>query len=358
LLQNTILAGNSATSDGQDCSGTIGSAGYNLIGDTSGCTFSSTTGDLLNVDPKLWPALVGTPGTRPLLLGSPAINAGHPTGCKDHLGLTLSTDQRGVARVGRCDIGAYEFDPNNNLITQLFLPVVRRPKPRFGINGTVTENGVPVAGVALDLRFFNGASFSTLASTTTDAEGDYFFTGIPSLAPGQTYYVRYLNSNTPSRLFTWHTRVLNTYAAGTLADAGNFDIANIELVSPAAGATVPLPQTFLWTKRLASPTDNYEFNLFDYADNNPYFYTVPPLGYVGGYTLTGLPPGFGTGTPYVWTMWTYSPDGGYGISYWAYSVTFSSSGAALTTVDQQPLADKLADPHLELEAQRRHQARP
>jgi uncharacterized repeat protein (TIGR01451 family) len=105
-LQNTIVAGNTAGS-APDCSGTIGSAGYNLIGNTSGCTFAPASGDLINIDPKL-ELLEGSPGYHPLLTGSPAINAGNPAGCTDHLGNPLLTDQRGMPRVGRCDIGAYE----------------------------------------------------------------------------------------------------------------------------------------------------------------------------------------------------------------------------------------------------------
>ncbi len=103
VLQNTILAGNTA-----ECSGTIGSVGYNLIGDTSGCTFTPGTGDLTDVSPNFGP-LIGSPGYHPLLLGSPAIDAGNPAGCTDNLGNPLPTDQRGAVRVGRCDIGAYEY---------------------------------------------------------------------------------------------------------------------------------------------------------------------------------------------------------------------------------------------------------
>ena len=49
------------------------------------------------------------PNYLPLLPGSPAIDAGNPSGCYDHLGNPLDTDQRGAARNGRCDIGAYEY---------------------------------------------------------------------------------------------------------------------------------------------------------------------------------------------------------------------------------------------------------
>jgi hypothetical protein len=110
-LQNSILAGNTADSTGPDCSGAIGSSGYNLIGDTSGCTFTPGTGDLTDVDADLG-LLLGPPSApwyHPLLPGSPAIDAGNPAGCTDHLGNPLGTDQRGAPRVGRCDMGAYEY---------------------------------------------------------------------------------------------------------------------------------------------------------------------------------------------------------------------------------------------------------
>jgi hypothetical protein len=130
-LQNSILAGNTA-GDGPDCQGTIGSFGYNLFGDTTDCALTPGTGDLTNVDPRLG-LLIGTPGYHPLLVGSPAIDAGNPVGCTDHLGNPLTTDQRGTPRPldgdgdgnAICDMGAYEFDPEHPIV-QVFLPVVLR----------------------------------------------------------------------------------------------------------------------------------------------------------------------------------------------------------------------------------------
>ena len=48
-----------------------------------------------------------------LPIGSPAIDAGNPSGCTDGQGQPLKTDQRGKPRpdkedTGGCDIGAYE----------------------------------------------------------------------------------------------------------------------------------------------------------------------------------------------------------------------------------------------------------
>jgi hypothetical protein len=109
-LQNSIVANNSS---GGNCSGPITSNGYNLSSDNT-CNFHGS-GDRNNINP-----LLGTLGyyggpaqTIPLLSGTPAIDAGNPSGCKDASGHLLTTDQRGQPRPdkedsGGCDMGAYE----------------------------------------------------------------------------------------------------------------------------------------------------------------------------------------------------------------------------------------------------------
>jgi CSLREA domain-containing protein len=118
--QNTIFANNSDTGgQAPDCAGTLNSASYNLIRSTTGCTISGdTTGNRLNVDPKLGPLQNngGRTHTHALQTGSPAIDTGNP-GTPGSGGKTCtSSDQRGVSRpkdgnddgVYRCDIGAVE----------------------------------------------------------------------------------------------------------------------------------------------------------------------------------------------------------------------------------------------------------
>lgn len=110
-LQNSIVANNL---DG-NCSpyNTITSEGYNLSSD--GFCNLSGPGDLNNTDPKLGHLQNngGPTQTQALLSGSPAIDAGNPSGCTDGSGHLLKTDQRGKPRpdkedTGGCDMGAFE----------------------------------------------------------------------------------------------------------------------------------------------------------------------------------------------------------------------------------------------------------
>ncbi|HNB52736.1 MAG TPA: choice-of-anchor Q domain-containing protein, partial [Anaerolineales bacterium] len=323
-LQNSIIAGNHNAKDtnSPDCYGTIGSVGYNLIGNTMGCTFNAATGDLLNLDPRLF-VLTGSPGYHPLFPDSPAINAGNPDGCTDHLGNPLDTDQRGQVRIGRCDMGAYEFDPDNNPLSSIYLPLVRRASA--GINGRATLNGAPIAGVLLELRLI--PTDSIVATTTTGSDGRYAFRNVPGLEPNQSYYVLYQNTQgTPGFLQAWETARLTSYTMGDEAAIGDFDIADIVLISPESGTSVSIPAPFQWLPRLGVPTDNYEFNLFDPNDYAPYF-TAPSLGYVGSFTLDYLPEGFDPDTDYAWGIAIYGTDGGAGFSSTTRLVRFSDSNS-------------------------------
>ena len=109
-MGNSILADNTAGYD-RDCSGSIFSAGHNLIEFVSSCSITGdTTGNITGQDPKL--ASFDTSYTlnfvHRLLLGSPAIDAG-PTSCiyidQRHLSRPQDGDGDGTAT---CDIGAYE----------------------------------------------------------------------------------------------------------------------------------------------------------------------------------------------------------------------------------------------------------
>jgi hypothetical protein len=109
-LKNTIIAGNSVELSGPDCSGTMTSLDYNLIGDPSGCTITGSTTNNKSGDPKLGPLADngGPTKTHALLTNSPAIDEGNPATPGSGGNACLATDQRGTTRPQgpNCDIGA------------------------------------------------------------------------------------------------------------------------------------------------------------------------------------------------------------------------------------------------------------
>jgi hypothetical protein len=122
--KNTLIAANSAKGNTADCEGRFTSHGFNLIGSGDGCNgfTNGVNGDQVGttaqpIDPLLGPLQDngGPTFTMALLPGSPALNAANPFGCTDDSTppQLLTTDQRGYPRpnpnVGRCDIGAFEY---------------------------------------------------------------------------------------------------------------------------------------------------------------------------------------------------------------------------------------------------------
>lgn len=183
--------------------------------------------------------------------------------------------------------------------------------------------------VELWLRFYDGANWSTRATTPTAADGCYSFTGVPSLGPDQLYYVRYPNAEeNPSRLGAWYSYRLTDYVAGSTVPGGDFDIKNVALVSPAPGATVSLPAVFSWLRREIS-NDSYRWILWDDAAQTGWITDF--LGDVGSLTLNGLPGGAEYGKEYWWQLRVYNlsqDDFNYGISYYAQAVTFSATAGS------------------------------
>jgi len=207
---------------------------------------------------------------------------------------------------------------------RVYFPLIYKAPPP-AIYGFVRDAGLPASGVVLELRYFNGFSWSTWATATTAADGQYRFQNVPSLLSGELYYVRYSNpsTSTSSRLFTWHTQILSTYFYQSEINIGNFDLADVSLLAPAPGQTIASPYVFKWTKRSATSSDSYQLNVFE-LDGDPFFQT-PLLGYVDGYALGSIPTGFSPNVPYYGDVWAHSPDGGFGVSFYLYDFTFSAS---------------------------------
>jgi CSLREA domain-containing protein len=169
---NTIVSGNLTLSRGMAAirpeihfaGGTFTSLGNNFVGDSAGDSidtggFMYLPSDIRDIPPQL--ATLGNYGgttpTRALLSSSPAINAGNDANAPP-------TDQRGVARVGASDIGAFEFNGLN-----------------LSISGRVTSDGTNgLSGVTVTL------SGSSAGTVTTNANGEYSFA---ALVEGGNYTV-------------------------------------------------------------------------------------------------------------------------------------------------------------------------
>jgi HYR domain len=110
---NTIIAGNTAPAS-PDCDGGFMSLGYNLIGNSAGCSGFTQAGDQLDKNARLGPLTDngGPTQTHALMCNSPAIDAGSNALANDANGNPLFFDQRGKGfdRLldGTVDIGAFE----------------------------------------------------------------------------------------------------------------------------------------------------------------------------------------------------------------------------------------------------------
>lgn len=163
-LSHTIIAGNrdngAIGAIHPDCSGTFNSLDYNLIGDTTGCALIGQTARNVTGAPAGLQPLADNGGptdTHALLRSSPAIDAGNPTGCRDHKGLVLTTDQRGYVRPvdgdrlpgSACDIGAFERlspgTPTPTATPTATATATRTPTPTPTVTSTQTPTPTATA---------------------------------------------------------------------------------------------------------------------------------------------------------------------------------------------------------------------
>jgi predicted outer membrane repeat protein len=130
-VANTIIGSNAdAGNEAPDCFGGVGSFvsfGYSLLGNASGCGWTSATGDQVGtgispLDPGLEP-LAGAPAYHALESDSLALDTGNPATVGGPFPACAATDQRGVTRPQRaaCDVGAYEARE-----LRVYLPIVLR----------------------------------------------------------------------------------------------------------------------------------------------------------------------------------------------------------------------------------------
>ena len=138
-------------------------------------------------------------------------------------------------------------------------------------------------------------------------------TGCASCSPDNPLYVT-----------RWQTASITAYTSGSTVPGGDFDIANVILLSPPPDAATALPVTFTWQPR-GIPGDTYRLAFFDMATDD-YWYTAD-LGNVGSYTATGLWQGAVYGKEYGWVVWVFNGPDSFGESYYIRAITFLAGAA-------------------------------
>jgi len=247
--------------------------------------------------------------------------------------------------------------PPVTLLPRLYLPVVVRswsmgpgPTPtatattqpdQGGIFGRVTYKGAPAAGIALTLRAMSSVSGRHVSATTTGTDGRYLFTDVPTLPAEEIYYVRFgPNDSDPQYMGMWWGPDILSYAGGASMAGGDFDIANVDLLAPASGATVSFPVAFAWRRRGVAG-DSYQLCLDDPGSTDAWATSL--LGDVDSFTLTGLATGMVTGHAYEWYVMVYATRDSFGYSFYARRVTFQGAlapgaGDALSRLERQDKA--------------------
>jgi hypothetical protein len=184
-LENTIIAGNTAANGTGDNSspptaapnvdGAVTSSGHNLLGNTTGATGFTGTGDQTGANPML-AALADNGGptqTMALGIGSPAIDAGVASGATtDQRGMPRTVDDPGVTNTGGSDgtdIGAYESPVLCSLSCPANVSVSNDPNQCGAVVNYTTPSGTGCGTVTCDhpTGSFFGVGPTTVQCTST-----------------------------------------------------------------------------------------------------------------------------------------------------------------------------------------------
>jgi hypothetical protein len=303
--------------------------GFSLDGETAGVALG---GDYANLINSLTGQTKYSSGTGWTLTGfSPdgdtaviSLGADYVNMVNTRSGATIYSSGTGWSFTG------FSFDRTRNVSTHaaynLFAPMVTRivaVPPAAGISGLISYQGSGIGDIDLELRFYNGSTWSTVATTKTGSDGQYVFSSIPGLGPGQQYYVRYGPNESDYRyLYDWYGPFITTYTAGGSASGGNFDIANFSLLTPDDYALVSFPVTFTWEGR-GLINDTFRWHMFDYYGDYEWD-SGNPAGAVS-YTLNDLPSDAVYGEEYYWDVYVHNGLENFGTCIDYYAVTFSSS---------------------------------
>lgn len=198
--------------------------------------------------------------------------------------------------------------------SSIYLPVVSNQKISI-LYGYVTYQGVPTSNIYIDLwRAItdSGLPPDKLGIVASDENGYYAFENVPSLGPGEFYFITYYNgqdgnSFIPNYLGGWYRRIDSINGGTIIAD--NFDLAAPVLLAPESGVSMSMPISFTWVYDFLPAGGHYRFSIDNsYSPANPFHTDV----LVKEYVLTTLPPFFFLEHSYQWSVWICNANGGCG----------------------------------------------
>ncbi|MEO8609111.1 MAG: choice-of-anchor Q domain-containing protein [Chloroflexota bacterium] len=216
-VQNSIIYGNTADVYGNNCRGSLASAGNNLIGSDlpNLCSFQALASDLVDIDPLLGPLQDngGPTPTRALAIGSPAVSGGNPSIPGSSGTACLTTDQRGITRIeAGCDMGAYQsqFAPYVTKVSSVTIPYTGQ-----FFDGGVTDVNVTQLLVTVSEPLNDPVGDTDSSDVTnptnyqliTDGSDDSFQTNICGVSQGDddVIVINNVSFNKSTRLITLNT---------------------------------------------------------------------------------------------------------------------------------------------------------
>lgn len=194
-----------------------------------------------------------------------------------------------------------------------------------GISGRVTVNGGAVEGIPIDLYYYDGNKWSIADSTETDESSYYRFRGVEPLLPGEEYYASFgPNETDPNLLYNWYGPIIDDYQEGDRVLGGDFDLADVTLLSPESGFVGELPITFQWERRELN-RESYKVVVIDLDEN--IFWPTFDLGDVDSFELKLLAPDMLFNKQYAWYVEVYSGPDSFGESFDLYDIEFRPPSA-------------------------------
>ena len=199
VIRNSIIAANNDNSSGTkhpDCHGTMTSQDYNLIQDTTGCSFTGQTSNhIIGVSAQLLPLADngGYSFTHALQNDSPALDSGNPVTPGSDGTACEAVDQRYYSRPanGQCDIGAFE-----NSATAVATPTYS-PTVIFTVTPTNSPTSIPTftpspTATPTNNNLAKGTFRISVASDGTEANAD---SRIVSISGNGRYVAFYSQAN-------------------------------------------------------------------------------------------------------------------------------------------------------------------